>query len=216
MARYEARTWRLARGLAIDPARPVTARFVDGTLSGSIGDVHYRAQYDAGAGDEVRIGPLSTSRAGEDAGFATLLGSVATARVAADRLELLDRGGDMLLAFEAAPDVPESLVGRWTIGSVRTDDGDVAVQDAWIEIAPDGTVTGSGGVNRLGGRARADGDRLYLGPLRSTRMGGADAATDSESAVLRAFEEVATFRATGRGLELRDADDEVVMRLGRG
>ena len=42
----------------------------------------------------------------------------------------------------------------------------------------DGSVSGSAGVNRFSGTARLDGDRLTLGPLRTTRMAGSPEAME--------------------------------------
>ena len=228
MSEIEGRTWQLTSGVATDAGTPITARFVDGTLSGSNGTVHYRSDYDS-EGDSLRIGPPSTSRAVTEAGggreFVTLLDAVGAARPAADRLELLDRDGRAILTFAAAPEVPSSLVARWTVRSIARDDHeDTAVGDAgaeataaaWLEIAADGTVNGSSGVNRLSGRARADGDRLFLGPLRSTRMGGDQGAMEAESALMTALEDVAGYRASGDRLELLDGDGATKVRLQRG
>jgi heat shock protein HslJ len=215
----EGRTWRLTSGVAPDPTAPITARFVDGTVSGTVGAAHYRASYDAD-GDGLRIGPPSFSARVDDRGLATLFGTVATARVDRDTLQLLDDAGTAVLTFEPAPEVDPRLVGRWMVTRVAADgDGDEQTgptPEGWLEFAPDGTVTGHGGVNRFGSQARTDGDRLYLGPVRMTRMGGAPEAMAAETAVTDALGRVAGFRLDGDGLELRDPDGAVVVRLRRG
>jgi heat shock protein HslJ len=223
VAGYDGRTWRLTRGVAIDPAAPITARFVDGTLSGTIGSAHYRASYDAD-GDALRIGPLSHSVSGEDRGYGTLLGTVASARVDGAGLELRDGSGAAVLTFEAAPDVDAALVGRWMVtGVVARDaddgggeDGPRSAGEAWLEVTPDGEVAGHGGVNRFGSRARTDGERLYLGPVRSTRMAGPPEAMAAETAFLEALGAVATYAVESDRLELRDQDGAPLVRLRRG
>lgn len=225
MTDYERRTWRLARGLAIDPDAPITARFVDGTLSGSVGPAHYRASYEAD-GTRLRIGPPTVAASVDDRGYATLLGTVATARTTGDELVLLDDGGTGVLTFNPAPEVDGALAGRWTVSGApsdeRADDGSEdgpgapAASPAWIEIGEDGAVTGHAGVNRFGGQARTDGDRLYLGPLRTTRMGGPPGAMAAETALTEALGRVTRYRVDGDRVELLDDDGEALVRLRRG
>jgi heat shock protein HslJ len=231
MAQRDGRTWRLVRGVAESATAGITARFVDGTVSGTVGGIHYRAAFTDG-GSDLRVGPASTSRPVEDGpgrSYLALLGAVAAWRGGETQLELLDEQGTPLLTFEPAPEVEARLVGRWTVGSVTgpaggEGDGDVERNDAsradapsaWLEIAPDGALTGHGGVNRFSGSMRTDGDRLYLTPLRMTRMAGDPEAMAAESALSDALARVASYRLDGDRLELRDQDDEVVVRLRRG
>ena len=227
MAGFEGRTWRLTRGVAVDPERPITARFVDGTVSGTIGTTHYRAAYEGG-GDRLGVGPASLGGPVEDRAYPTLLESVAAARTGERSLELLDEAGTTVLAFEPAPAVPASLVGRWSVVAVPAadddegggdgdgdGDGGIHPGDAWLTFAEDGAVTGHGGINGFGSQARTDGDRLYLGPVRMTRMGGEPDAMAAEAAIGEALGRVATYRQDADRLELADADGELLLRLRR-
>lgn len=221
MRDYEGRTWRLAAGVPIEPGAPITARFVDGTMSGNVGGVRYRAAYDAD-GDRLRIGPLSYAAAVDDRGLGTLGGTVASARLDGDRLVLLDGSGAAVLTFEPGPDVDGRLVGRWVVSSLAVEDavrgeGDRARSPsaAWIDVASDGAITGRSGVDVFEGRARTDGDRLYLGALRATRAAAPPDAGVAEAGVLDALARVTAFALEGEGLALRDEDGEVVARLRR-
>ena len=224
MAGFEGRTWRLTRGVAVDPERPITARFLDGTVSGTIGATHYRASYEGG-GEGLSVGPASLGGPVEDRAYPTLLESVASARTGERSLELLDEAGTTVLAFEPAPAVPASLVGRWSVVAVPAADGDdgeggggegrIRFGDAWLAFAEDGAVTGHGGINGFGSQARTDGDRLYLGPVRMTRMGGEPDAMAAEAAIGEALGRVATYRQDADRLELVDADGELLVRLRR-
>jgi heat shock protein HslJ len=233
MAERDGRTWRLARGVAEPASAGITARFVDGTVSGTIGGVHYRADFTDG-GSDLRVGPTSTSGdvpEGPGRSYLALLGAVAAWRGGESQLELLDEQGTPLLTFEPAPEVEVRLVGRWTVGSVPGSDGDEGDRDRddgaeearrgdapspWLEIAADGGLAGHGGVNRFTAQMRTDGDRVYLTPLRMTRMAGDPEAMAAESALSDALGRVASYRLDGDRLDLRDQDDEVVVRLRRG
>jgi heat shock protein HslJ len=230
MAERDGRTWRLVRGVVEPATAGITARFVDGTVSGTIGGFHYRAAFTDG-GSDMRVGPASTNGDvpdGPGRSYLALLGAVAAWRGDGDaQLELVDEQGTPLLTFEPAPEVETGLVGRWTVSSVagrNGDDGDDGREErrqgdapsAWFEIAADGAVTGHGGVNRYNAQMRTDGDRVYLTPLRMTRMAGDPEAMAAESALSDALGRVASYRLDGDRLDLRDQDDEVVVRLRRG
>jgi heat shock protein HslJ len=67
--------------------------------------------------------------------------------------------------------------------------GQLAVQT--ISFDPkEPRVSGHGGINRFSGGYRLEGDKLKLGPMMSTRMGGEDAAMQAESKYLIALEGV--------------------------
>jgi heat shock protein HslJ len=226
MAERDGRTWRLVRGVADPEAAGISARFVDGTLSGTIGDVHYRAAFTDGR-SELRVGPASTSGDvpdGPGRSYLALLGAVAAWRLGDTQLELLDERGTPILTFDPAPEVEARLAGRWTVRSVPGGDGDDEgteapagdAPSAWLEVARDGAVSGHGGVNRFTGTMRTDGDRVYLSPVRTTRMAGDPDAMAAEAALSEALGRVASYRLDGDRLDLRDQDGEVVVRLRRG
>jgi heat shock protein HslJ len=63
-----------------------------------------------------------------------------------------------------------------------------------IEIAADGKVTGSGGCNRISGRAEVQGERITFGPMISTKMACPPAIMDQESKFLAALGDVQRFK----------------------
>ncbi len=225
-ASIEGTSWRLARGVAVPDGSTITARFVDGTVSGHAAVNRYRATYEL-SGGRLRIGPAATTRmAGPDAAMAaeaaylTLLGAVAGQRLedGGRALALLDASGDEILGFSAGPDVADALVGRWEVRGIHQGEALASpAQDStpWLAFDGAGQVEGHGGVNRLHGTARVDGDRLFLGPLGSTRMAGPPEAMDAEGALLAALEAVAGFRLEGTDLELVDADGQTQVQLVR-
>ncbi|MEO5884354.1 MAG: META domain-containing protein [Candidatus Limnocylindrales bacterium] len=221
-------TWHLTRGVAVPgDGTTISARFVGGTVAGSGGAGRYRADYRV-AGSGLTLGPPASTASSGDAqhlrterDYFAMLAAVAEYRVdpVARMLSLSDSSGGEILAFAVAPDVGSGLAGRWDVRSVRRGDGDTpsaAEGGAYLIFAEAGEVTGSGGVNQIHGPARADGDRLHLGPLATTRMVGPADATDRETALLTALDGVAAYRLEAEdGLVLLDADGEPLVRLTR-
>lgn len=202
----------------------ITARFVGGTLSGSIDGAAYRAAYDW----DHRTGRLDIAAlpAGEGASalerdYRRLLGAVASARgESGGRLALSDGRGEGVLWFVAGATVAPEVVGRWAVAEVHRGDDrrpgpSAGGPTAHLTFESDGLVTGSAGVNRVRGQARTDGDALYLGPLVTTRMSGDAEAMDAERELLAALERVARFHVGGDGLTLLDGDGEPCVRLRR-
>lgn len=218
--------WHLTRGILIPPDTTITARFVDGTVAGHAGVNRYRAEYVID-GHGLRIGPAATTRmagppdaAAAEGAFLTLLEATAGFRLGDEgrTLGLTDAVGDETLGFAAAPKVAEAIVGRWDVRFVRRDSALVspsAGTSPWLEFDAAGRVAGHAAVNRVHGSARVDGDRLFLGPLASTRMAGPPEAMDDEAALLEALEQVTALRLDGDDLELLDADGETRVQLVR-
>jgi heat shock protein HslJ len=210
--------------VAIPTGTTISARFVGGTVSGHAGINRYRADYRL-EGDQLELGPAATTlmagdpdamRAEHD--YLQLLGASRGYRIEDGDLVLTDRDGAATLWFQPAPDVGAGLVGTWAVRGVRIGDGVVSSAsdpDRSITFTADGGVSGTAGVNRFTGTARLDGDRLTLGPLRTTRMAGPPEAMDAEAAFLAALDEVVAVRLDGDDLVLLDADDGTQVRLVR-
>lgn len=224
----EDRSWLLSHGVELAPGTAFTARFGGGTMYGSAAGQRYRVDYRRD-GDALRMGQPSiggrttTPESGRSsADFFARLGAVARYRVDEQALELLDERGSYVLRFVVAPDVPDSLSGRWEVRSVAQAGGSddrVSVttpgDDRYLELDRAGRVTGSGGINQFSGPARGDDARLTLGPLTLTRKGGAPDAMDAETAFMSALESTASYRVEVDRLELLDADGQTLVRLAR-
>lgn len=63
-----------------------------------------------------------------------------------------------------------------------------------LDIAANGAVSGSGGCNRIMGRATVAGDRISFGPIGSTKMACTPAAMNQEAKFIAALAEVRAFR----------------------
>jgi heat shock protein HslJ len=226
-ATLEGTDWRLLRGVAGATDRPVTARFVGGTMSGQGPVNRYRALYTI-TGQQLRIGAGSTtmmagpeSAMAAESAFLRLLEAVRGYGMGpnGETLELRDDSGTPILVFDRAPSGLVALAGPWAIRFIRRGDGLVSTRirsDASLTFdAEAGTVSGSTGVNRLNGPAEIHAGRLRLGPFRTTRMAGDPEAMDEETDLLRALEGVVGMDAEGDTLRLLDEDGGTLVELSR-
>src|SRR4029079_1188052 len=183
-ATLEGTDWRLVRGVGNSAGGPITARFVDGTMSGQGPVNRYRALYTL-SGQQLRIGSGSTTRmAGlppsmtAEASFLRLLEAVRGYGLGSDgeTLELRDDSGTPILVFDRAPSGLVALAGSWCIRAMRRGDGLVSIRagsDAQLTFdAEAGTVSGSTGVNQLNGPAEIHAGRLRLRGLRARPRAG--------------------------------------------
>ncbi|MGB3815986.1 MAG: YbaY family lipoprotein [Shinella sp.] len=86
-----------------------------------------------------------------------------------------------------------------------------------LELAEDGAVSGTGGCNRMSGRATISGENIAFGPIAATNMACTPAAMDQEAKFFAALGEVKTWRidAVQQKLMLLDAGGNTVILLTR-
>lgn len=118
-------------------------------------------------------------------------------------------------AMAPAPD-EGAPVGRWLLEIVRGA-GVIDRLQTVLEIAADGTVSGSGGCNRMSGRATIEGRQISFGPLASTNMACAPASMDQEHRFFTALGEVRRWEHNRRHgkLALLGAKGEPLMTFAR-
>jgi len=107
-----------------------------------------------------------------------------------------------------------SPVGRWLAEDIRGG-GVIDNLQSVVEIAADGTVTGSGGCNRMRGQATISGATIAIAPLASTMMACPPAIMDQERKFMSALEAARSFRIDPqqRKLFLFDGAGQTVLRL---
>ncbi|MFO1116472.1 MAG: YbaY family lipoprotein [Beijerinckiaceae bacterium] len=115
-----------------------------------------------------------------------------------------------------APDPAQKWQGRWLAENI----GGGGVLDrvqSYIEIGPDGSVAGSGGCNRIFGKARIDRAEMSFGAMGSTQMACPLAVMDQERKFLDALMAARAWRADEqrRKLLLLDADGKTLLVLSR-
>ncbi len=194
-----------------------TARFQDGTVSGSSGCNTFSAGYSL-SGRSLEVGPAMSTLIGcEDPAASTetrvlaALDATATATTDAGRLRLGDADGAPLLVYRAAE--PDALVGTpWSATSVNNGTGGVTslIPGSTItaEFAQDGTVTGSSGCNTYRGEYAADGTSIQIGPLATTKQSCPEplGVDEQEQQFLAAMQRATELQLEPSGLSLR-ADD---------
>lgn len=102
---------------------------------------------------------------------------------------------------------PTAPTGRWLAEDI--DGGGVIDRlQTVLEIADDGSVSGSGGCNRMTGKAVISGNDISFGPIGSTNMACTPAAMDQERKFFAALRRARSWsiHAGMRKLALLDAD----------
>lgn len=118
--------------------------------------------------------------------------------------------------FGDGPDRTEILVhrvadavspaGNWLAEDIRGGGVIDRVQTV-LEIAQDGTVSGTGGCNRMAGSARIGGDTIAFGPLAATQMACPPAIMDQEARFFAALDAVRGWRIDEARQKLELLDD---------
>lgn len=89
--------------------------------------------------------------------------------------------------------VSSSPTGKWLAEDIRGR-GVIDRLQTVLEIAEDGAISGTGGCNRISGKATITGDRIAFGPLAATQMACAQAAMDQEGKFFAALGDVKAWR----------------------
>jgi copper homeostasis protein (lipoprotein) len=221
----EGSAWVLSslRGQPVGAAPPITLRVAEASVIGSDGCNRYRApvaldgnrfqvRTEAMVSTNMACSPKVMTRA---SAFTTALGQARTARVEGKRLTLLGEDGAALATFEAQS--PDLFGTTWEVTGVNNGKQAVASvlqgSSLTLSFARDGTVSGSAGCNRYSGKFTADGEKVTLQPLASTRKmcPQPPKLMEQETAFLRALQGAATARVEGDQLELRDAQGALLV-----
>lgn len=91
------------------------------------------------------------------------------------------------------PSAPAAPIGRWLAEDIRGG-GVIDRLQTVLDIAADGTITGTGGCNRIRGKATITGDAISFGPMISTKMACSPAVMNQEQKFLSALHDVRTWR----------------------
>jgi len=218
-AGLEESSWVLSSlgGQPVKQAPAITLRIAEGQATGSDGCNRYRAPV-ALAGDAFRIqteAMVSTNMAcppevmTRASKYTTALERARTARIEEQRLTLRGEDGSVLATFEAQG---RDLSGTtWEVTGVNNGKQGVASvvpgSSLTLSFSSDGGVSGSAGCNRYSGKFTADGEKLTIHALASTRKRCSQPpkVMEQEAQFLRALKGSATARMEGDELELRDS-----------
>lgn len=197
-----------------NPAFEPTAEFIGGKVAGVAGCNTYRASCQAGAG-KLTIGKAaSTMMACEPSVMAqerALLNNLQAAAgysIDGDQLTISDPQDVVLLTFRAEK-LPVLTGATWLMISYNNGKGGFQSALADVEVTAvygeDGKLTGHGGCNRYSAAYTIDGDKIEIGPARTTRMMCPEPIMAQEAAYLKALAAAAVFRMERSRLVLRDA-----------
>jgi heat shock protein HslJ len=228
-AGLEGSAWTLSslRGQPVSGTPAVTLAIGGGQATGSDGCNRYRGPVALeGAGFRVRTEAMASTNMAcapevmtRGSAYTAALGQARTARVEGQRLSLLGEDGTVLATFERQS---RDLAGTsWEVTGVNN--GGQAVvsvlqgSSLTLSFSRDGTMSGSAGCNRYSGTFTADGEKVLLQPLASTRKTCPQPAKvmEQETAFLRALQGSATARIEGDQLELRDGQGALMVSASR-
>ena len=221
----EGPTWRLTELRGLDPkvlrdaARPVTASFKAGRVSGFSGCNQFFGSYTLDR-DRVTVGSLAGSMmaceeplmAIERAVHAALAGTFRYT-LAEQRLTLAS-GAEPVLTFQAEP-APTLEGVTWTVTGFNN--GRQAVvsplsRTTLFVTFKGGRLEGFAGCNTFRATYTAEADRIVVGPLAVTRKTCAgDGVMQQERAFLSALKSATTWGFMGKQLDMHRADGERVL-----
>lgn len=208
-----------------DTQGPARLRFEEGRVGGSAGCNRLVGGYTL-EGEALRFAPSMAATmmacpeplmTQEQAVYAALA-EVASHRRNANRLELLDAQGALVLRFVALESL--SLTGPvWRL--LAYNNGKQAIVSALgrprvtLELREDGTLGGFDGCNRFMSGFTLEGGRLTIGPIATTRMAcrGPEGAAEQAAAFAAALGSVTGFRIEGRELTLLNAEGTPAARF---
>jgi heat shock protein HslJ len=215
-AALEGVEWHLAESSVSSSdlaATGITASFEGGQMSGFSGVNQYSGGFTAKSDGSFSAGPLaSTMMAGPEplmtaeAAYLKLLEDADTFAIEDGTLTLGSTGGATLVFEQAeAVELPGS---SWVVTGYNN--GKEAVvspvvdSELTIEFGTDGTVAGSGGVNRFNGPFQSTADTVKIGPLAATKMAGEPELMEQEAQYLAALEAGVSWKIINGVLEMRD------------
>ena len=113
-------------------------------------------------------------------------------------------------------DIPQTPVGRWLAEDIRGG-GVIDRLQTVLEIDANGKVSGTGGCNRMTGRATVSGESLTFSPIASTEMACSPAVMNQEQKFFAALEDVRAWRVdpTRRKLVLLSTDERPLITFAR-
>jgi heat shock protein HslJ len=220
-APIEGAAWRLthipgAQSAALAQLnRPVTMRLESGRLSGFAGCNNFTGSYSLD-GNQLKIGPVaSTQMACPEPGssiestFHKALSGTLSIAVDGDHLNATTASGDTL-RFQKEP-TPQLAGVKWKVTSFNNGRhavvGVLGEPDITMSFK-DGQIAGSAGCNNFHGTYAAEGSKLQVGPLATTRRACDESLMTQEREFLAALASAVTWSIDGNVLDMHRADGE--------
>ncbi len=191
----------------LDSDKNITLIIGNGSISGNSGVNNYFGSVTVENG-KLTIGPLgSTMMAGpEDAmkaesEFLTALNNASSYKIVDGKLVITDAAGAVILTFSKVTESAGSPVGSWTIAGT----------DVTLEIAEDGTFSGTAPVNNYFGNWKNENGKLSLSSIGATKMAGPVEEMNKETAFFEALETAAGCKVENGTMTLTDAAGAVIL-----
>jgi heat shock protein HslJ len=168
----------------------------------------------------IRVGPLTASAwrgpqmaMTQDAQILAAMASAARYSIHNGTLQISDGSKKLLMNLEAAK-APVLVGPAWACTSYAGKGGSVEITGTVpvvAQFAPDGTLTGSGGVNTYSGTYTVSGEKMTVGAgIVSTKMAGPEPLMTQEADYLAAIAKTASFKIEDFELTLFDASGNPV------
>ncbi len=203
------------------PVAQATIQFADGQAGGTTGCNHYGGSYQA-SDDTLTIGQMMMTEMycvdegvmEQEQAFTVALGTVTGYRLAAERLELLDAAGNVVLVFAPpAPPPAVTLEGTdWSLTTfVQGETASSLLSGTSITLRlEDGQLQGSAGCNNYIATYTPQDGALTISPPGSTRQYCAEPAgvMEQETLYLNALANVVAWQIDAGQLTLSTADGQ--------
>lgn len=196
----------------------ISAKFDGERMSGFAAVNSYTGPYEAGDDGTFKAGPLATTmiagpeaESAAEAAYLELLEAAETYEVTDGTLILTTADGKTL---EYKAEQPFELSGSsWMITNYNNGKeavvGLVEGSELTLEFADDGSVSGSGGVNRFNGPYEATEDTIKIGPLMNSNKAASEELMTQEQQYLAALAAATKWEVANGVLTLRDDDGAI-------
>lgn len=214
-------TWLLTEVGGAEPVEgaPVSVRFgEDGTVSGSGGCNRFSGTYDAEPGSLSIAEDIASNMMACQDDVMAVEAALLKALPEATGFEVGDgsltlTGTEPLATFKAqSQDLADT---SWKVTGYLVGDGIVSPEaDAELAFGTDGSISGTGGCNRLIGKFTASDDgTIGFDSVGSTQMACEEAAMVQEAAFIAALESTSNYLVEGDTLQLTAADGATTVTL---
>jgi heat shock protein HslJ len=210
----------------VEPGLRTFIRFQeDGSISGNAGCNNLMGGLMASEDGSLTLdGPLATTRMACEQ-FMDAEWTFLTALEGAESF-FINESGQLVINFKDSPDGYTHMIFTnqqnalflgtgWVLESMVTPEGEILISPAnapVINFAEDGSMSGSGGCNRISAEFTAEDGQLSLGEIASTLM-ACDQGMEIEASFTEALRQVTKFEVIGDRLVLSDDQRSTVLRF---
>jgi heat shock protein HslJ len=216
--------WQVQTSSGLEGTLPGTSPAInfnsDGTVRGNATVNSFRGPYKLD-GRSVNLGPLVASEwdgpleeLQQDQDVLTALRTASRYAINNGVLQLMDGSGQTVMNLRVAQE-PRLVGPLWLCEEYRSDQGTVVsvvgTSPVGASFAPDGALTGSGGVNSYTSTYKTSGSQMTIAPIVATKMAGPEPAMAQEAAYFNAMSRTASYKIGEFQLTLLDSSGAVLV-----